>query len=41
MMNYPDTWMHGWAGGGIWIWTVIGLAGVVLLVIIFNKLSKN
>jgi uncharacterized membrane protein len=37
MMNYTD----GWMGGGMWIWTVIGVLVVVLLVIVISKLSKK
>jgi len=33
--------MDGWMGGGMWIWTVIGLLVVVLLVVAINKLSKK
>lgn len=32
MMIHTDGWMGGWAGGGMWIWTVIG---------VINKLSKK
>jgi heme exporter protein D len=28
-------------GGGMWIWAVIGVAVVVLLVVVINKLSKK
>jgi hypothetical protein len=28
-------------GGGMWIWTVIGVAVVVLLVVAVTKLSKR
>ena len=31
----------GWMGGGMWIWTVIGVLVVVLLVVMINKLSKK
>ncbi len=24
-MNHGDGWMNGWAGGGMWIYTVIGV----------------
>jgi hypothetical protein len=41
MMNQTNGWMGGWAGGGMWIWTVIGAAVVVLLVIVIGKLSKK
>ena len=37
MMNHA----YGWMGGGMWIWTVIGVLVVVLLVIAINKLSKK
>jgi uncharacterized membrane protein len=40
-MNHSDQWMSGWTGGGMWIWTVIGVLVVVLLVVLiaqqFNK----
>jgi uncharacterized membrane protein len=32
---------YGWMGGGMWIWTVIGVFLVVLLVVAINKLSKK
>ncbi|HUZ08360.1 MAG TPA: hypothetical protein VMV89_12860 [Candidatus Paceibacterota bacterium] len=41
MMNETNGWMGGWAGGGMWIWAVIGLAVVVLLVVVIGKLSKK
>ena len=41
MMNQTNGWMGGWAGGGMWIWTVIGVAVVVLLVVAIGKLSKK
>jgi hypothetical protein len=28
-------------GGGMWIWTVVGVLVVVLLVVVVNKLSKK
>jgi hypothetical protein len=37
MMNHTD----GWMGGGMWIWTGIGVLVVVLLVVAINKLSKK
>lgn len=37
MMNYTE----GWMGGGMWIWTVIGVLVVVLLVVVMNKRSKK
>ncbi len=37
MMNHA----YGWMGGGMWIWTVIGVLVVVLLLIVINKMSKK
>jgi hypothetical protein len=37
MMNH----MAGWMGGGMWIWTVIGVLVVVLLVVAINKVSRK
>jgi hypothetical protein len=33
--------MSGWAGGGMWIWTVVGILVVVLLVVAISKLFKK
>ena len=40
-MNQSDGWMNGWSGGGMWLWTVIGVLVVVLLVVAISKLSKK
>ena len=32
---------YGWMGGGMWIWTVMGVLVVVLLVVLISKLSKK
>ena len=37
MMNYTN----GWMGGGMWIWTVIGILVVVLLVVVITKVSNK
>lgn len=40
MMN--DGWMGGWGssgGGGMWIWTTIGVLVLVMLAIIVGKMS--
>lgn len=31
----------GWMGGGMWLWTVIGLLVIVLLVVVIGKQSKK
>lgn len=36
-MNHTD----GWMGGGMWIWTVIGVLVVILLVVMINRLSRK
>jgi heme exporter protein D len=41
MMNHADVWMGGWAGGGMWVWTVIGIVVVALLVLAIGKFSKK
>ena len=42
MMNHTYGWMSGWLGGPVWIWTyVIGVTLTVLLIILYNKRSKN
>ena len=33
--------MGGWAGGGMWVWTVVGVVMVVLLVVVISKLSRK
>ena len=40
-MNHADGWMNGWMGGGIWVWTVLGVVVVILLVVVISKLSKK
>ena len=34
-------WGHGWAGGGMGVWTVAGILVVVLLVVVISNLSKK
>lgn len=41
MMSHTDGWMNGWSGGGMWLWTVLGLLIVALLVVVISKLSKK
>lgn len=32
---------NGWSGGGMWLWTVIGVLVVVLLVVLIGKRTKK
>ena len=32
---------YGWRGGGMWLRTLIGEVGVILLVVVIIKLSKK
>ena len=41
MMNHTEGWMSSMMGGGMWIWTVIGVLVVVLLAALIVKLSKK
>jgi hypothetical protein len=41
LMNHTGGTMCGWSGGGMWLWTVIGVAVVVLLVVGIGKMSKK
>ena len=41
MMNQTGGWMGGWAGGGMWVWTVIGALVIILLVVAINILANK
>jgi hypothetical protein len=41
MMNQTNGRMGGWAGGGMWLWPVIGVAVTALLVVVISKQSKT
>jgi uncharacterized membrane protein len=41
MMNHDNGWMSGWMGGGMWIWTVIGVLAMVLLFVAIYKLTRK
>ena len=41
MMNHTNGWMNGWSGGGMWLWTGLGLVIMALLVVVISKLSKK
>lgn len=33
--------MNGWMGGGMWLWTIIGILVVVLLAVLIGRMSKK
>jgi hypothetical protein len=37
MKNYTN----GWMGGEMWFWTLIGVLGVVLLLVVITMLSNK
>jgi uncharacterized membrane protein len=37
VMHYTN----GWMGGGMWLWTVVGVLVVVLLAVVIGKQSKQ
>ncbi|MHB8203465.1 MAG: hypothetical protein ACYDHG_07125 [Desulfomonilaceae bacterium] len=41
MMNQTDGWMGGWVGGGMWLWTVVGILVIVLLVVVISRLINK
>lgn len=44
MMNHGGWMGGGWmggTGGGMWVWTVIGVLVVVLLVVLIQKVSRK
>ena len=41
MMNHTDGWMNGWVGGGMWLWSAIGVLVVVLLVVVIINQTKK
>lgn len=41
MMNHSDGWMNGWTGGGMWVWTILGVVIVALLVVVISRLTKK
>ncbi len=40
-MNHSNGLMSGWMGGGIWLWTVVGIVLVVLLAVLIARPSKK
>jgi uncharacterized membrane protein len=41
MMNNTYGWMGGWMSGGMWLWTAIGVAVVVLLLVVMSRYPKK
>ena len=40
-MDQSTGHMNGWLGGGMWLWTVIGVLVVVLLVVMITRSSRK
>lgn len=40
-MDHAEGWMGGWSGGGMWLWSAVGIAVVALLFLVISKLSKK
>jgi len=32
---------NGWMGGGMWLWTLIGVLVVILLVVLIGRVSRK
>lgn len=41
MMNQTSDWMNGWAGGVMWVWTIVGALVVIVLVLVINNRPKS
>jgi hypothetical protein len=41
LMNHMNGWADGWMGGGMVLWTPIGVLVVILLVVLIIKVSKK
>jgi hypothetical protein len=37
MMNYTN----GWMGGGMWLWTIVGVLLIVLLIVVIITQAKK
>ena len=38
-MNHANEWMSGWAGSGMWVWTIVGLALVALVIVAIVRIA--
>ncbi len=41
MMDQSTGHMNGWLGGGMWLWTVIGVLIIVLLIVAINRFPRK
>jgi uncharacterized membrane protein len=41
MMDYANGWMHGSMGGGMWIWSLVGVVVVIVLFVVILKQRKK
>lgn len=40
-MDYANGWMHGSMGGGMWIWSLVGVVVVIVLFVVILKQRKK
>jgi heme exporter protein D len=41
MMNRTGGWVGEWMGGGMWVWTAVGILVVILLAVVIGKLFQK
>jgi hypothetical protein len=41
MMDQTTGHMNSWLGGGMWLWTVIGILLIVLLIVAINRFPRK
>jgi uncharacterized membrane protein len=41
MMDQSAGHMYGWLGGGMWLWTVIGVLAIVLVIVMFSRTFRK
>jgi uncharacterized membrane protein len=41
MSHHFEGGMHSWMGGGMWLWSLIGLSVLILLIVVINRLPKK
>lgn len=41
MMDQSTGHMNGWLGGGMWLWTVIGVLIIILLIVAIIRFPRK